>query len=69
MAICQARQAQIHIEMSQMSTGAALLASANPGCEMQLRAHLDEGYQVRHPVEIYHEALLTSRVEYALAGS
>ena len=51
------------------STGAALVASANPGCEMQLRAHLDEGYQVRHPVEIYHEALLTSRVEYALAGS
>jgi glycolate oxidase iron-sulfur subunit len=51
------------------STGATVVASANPGCEMQLRAHLDTEYQVRHPVEIYHEALLTSSVEYALAGS
>jgi glycolate oxidase iron-sulfur subunit len=51
------------------ATGAKVVASANPGCEMQLRAHLGTEYQVRHPVEIYHDALLVSGVEYALAGS
>lgn len=50
-------------------SGATLVSSANPGCEMQLRAHLGEGYQVKHPVEIYYEALLTSGVEYPPAGS
>ena len=40
-----------------VSTGASLVASANAGCEMQLRRFLDEGYDVRHPVEIYARRL------------
>jgi len=39
------------------SAGSTLVASANVGCEMQLRSHLDEWYQVAHPVEIYWRAL------------
>jgi glycolate oxidase iron-sulfur subunit len=34
-----------------------VVATANPGCEMQLRAHLDAGHRVVHPVELYWEAL------------
>jgi glycolate oxidase iron-sulfur subunit len=37
-------------------TGAATVASANPGCEMQLRAHVDRDVRVAHPVELYAEA-------------
>jgi glycolate oxidase iron-sulfur subunit len=39
------------------ATGATVVASANPGCEMQLRAHLGPGYRVAHPVELYAERL------------
>ncbi|MGI9666818.1 MAG: (Fe-S)-binding protein [Acidimicrobiia bacterium] len=42
---------------SVVDTGAKLVASANAGCEMQLRRFLDAGFTVRHPVEIYAEAL------------
>jgi glycolate oxidase iron-sulfur subunit len=35
------------------ATGTPLVASANAGCEMQLRRYLDAGYEVLHPVEIY----------------
>ena len=38
-------------------SGAALVASANPGCEMQLRQHLEAPYRIAHPVELYWEAL------------
>lgn len=38
-------------------TGVTLVASANPGCEMQLRQHLGAGYRIAHPVELYHQAL------------
>ncbi len=38
-------------------TGATVVASANPGCEMQLRSHLGAGYRVLHPVELYRQAL------------
>ena len=38
-------------------TGATLVASANAGCELQLRRFLGAGYVVRHPVEIYREAM------------
>lgn len=34
-----------------------LVASANPGCEMQLRSHLSKGYRVAHPIEFYLEAI------------
>jgi glycolate oxidase iron-sulfur subunit len=41
-------------------TGAPIVATANPGCELQLRQHLTTaGSQVRvaHPIELYWEAL------------
>lgn len=40
------------------TSGATIVASANPGCEMQLRSHLGDGYRVLHPVELYHDALV-----------
>jgi glycolate oxidase iron-sulfur subunit len=39
------------------SSGTTVVASANPGCEMQLRAHLDGSYRILHPVELYAEAV------------
>ena len=39
------------------ATGIRLVASANPGCEMQIRSHLGEGYRVAHPVELYARAI------------
>lgn len=39
------------------AAGSTIVASANPGCEMQLRAHLEGWYRVAHPVELYWEAL------------
>lgn len=39
------------------ATGATRVASANPGCEMQLRSHLESEFDVRHPIEWYHSAL------------
>jgi glycolate oxidase iron-sulfur subunit len=44
--------------MSVVSTGAMLVASANAGCEMQLRRLLDGGHVVRHPVEIYASSIV-----------
>lgn len=41
-------------------SGARLVASANPGCEMQLRSHLDAGFEVRHPIELYWHRLKTA---------
>jgi glycolate oxidase iron-sulfur subunit len=38
-------------------TGQHRVASANPGCEMQLRAHLGDGYELAHPIEWYLRAL------------
>ena len=38
------------------ATGLPRVASANPGCEMQLRTFLDEGIDVVHPIEVYWEA-------------
>lgn len=39
------------------STGVMSVASANPGCEMQLRAALGPGYRIGHPIEWYLQAL------------
>ena len=39
------------------STGATRVASANPGCEMQLRGFLGDDYEVAHPIEWYLRAL------------
>jgi glycolate oxidase iron-sulfur subunit len=35
------------------STGMQRVASANPGCEMQLRSALGPGYEIAHPIEWY----------------
>ena len=45
------------------STGVGRVASANPGCEMQLRSHLDDNHEVAHPIEWYLKA-----IEEDLAG-
>lgn len=39
------------------AVGATMVASANPGCEMQLRSNLGSGYDIKHPIEIYADAL------------
>jgi glycolate oxidase iron-sulfur subunit len=39
------------------ATAAPIVVSANPGCEMQLRAALGDEVRVVHPVELYWEAL------------
>ena len=43
------------------ATGSTLVVSANPGCEMQLRQHLDDWFRILHPVELYHDALVGRR--------
>jgi glycolate oxidase iron-sulfur subunit len=40
-----------------LATGCDLVASANAGCEIQLRSHLGGSIRVAHPLEIYAEAL------------
>jgi len=39
------------------ATGTRLVVSANPGCEIQLRSHLDGDYTVLHPVELYWQSV------------
>ena len=39
------------------STGVNRVASANPGCEMQLRSALGAGYEIAHPIEWYLQAI------------
>ncbi len=39
------------------AAGPTTVASANPGCEMQLRQHLGEDYRIVHPIELYAEAI------------
>ena len=39
------------------ASNANVVASANPGCEMQLRSYLGSGYQVVHPVELLWRAV------------
>lgn len=43
-------------------SGAMIVASANPGCEMQLRSHLPPSVKVAHPVELYWAALEAERM-------
>lgn len=40
------------------STGVTRVASANPGCEMQLRSALGAGYEIAHPIEWYLKAVM-----------
>lgn len=39
------------------ATDATLVASANAGCEMQLRRYLDDSHEIRHPIELYARSL------------
>jgi glycolate oxidase iron-sulfur subunit len=39
------------------STGVTKVASANPGCEMQMRSSLGEGFEIAHPIEWYLQAV------------
>lgn len=39
------------------ASGVTLVASANPGCELQLRSQLGATHRVAHPIELYLEAL------------
>ena len=39
---------------------AELVATSNPGCEMQIRSHLDRDYRIAHPIELYLEAIRSS---------
>lgn len=39
------------------STGVSRVASANPGCEMQLRSALGAGFEIAHPIEWYLRAV------------
>lgn len=46
----------------------AVVATSNPGCEMQLRAYLDRGYRVAHPIELYLEAIRSQPVMASQVG-
>ncbi|HDL49485.1 MAG TPA: (Fe-S)-binding protein, partial [Actinobacteria bacterium] len=50
--LAEAKASQVH------QAGSTIVASANVGCEMQLRAHLEGWYRVAHPVELYWEAVV-----------
>lgn len=39
------------------AAGPMTVVSANPGCEIQLRAHLGRKYRVLHPIELYWRAI------------
>ena len=43
------------------SVGIDLVASANPGCEMQLKTYLGGGFTVAHPIELYWDAIAPGR--------
>jgi glycolate oxidase iron-sulfur subunit len=45
------------------STGLRLVASANPGCEIQLKTYLGAEYEVVHPIEVYWQALRAKQRE------
>jgi glycolate oxidase iron-sulfur subunit len=39
------------------ASGAPVVATANPGCDMQLRQYVAAGVRVAHPVELYWESV------------
>lgn len=51
-----------------VASGAPVVASANPGCDMQLRRHLGGTVRVAHPVEIYWEAIADRETSEAHRG-
>ncbi|HET7846747.1 MAG TPA: (Fe-S)-binding protein, partial [Acidimicrobiia bacterium] len=44
------------------STGVTRVASANPGCEMQLRSALGDGFEIAHPIEWYLQAVKAEKL-------
>lgn len=40
------------------ASGTNLVASANPGCEMQLRSYLESDFEIKHPIEWYLDAVM-----------
>ena len=50
------------------STGVKKVASANPGCEMQLRSALGEGFEIAHPIEWYLQAVTREDLGGIVAG-
>jgi glycolate oxidase iron-sulfur subunit len=42
-----------------------VVATSNPGCEMQIRSYLDRGYRIAHPIELYLEAIRSLEVSQA----
>lgn len=40
------------------ASGTNLVASANPGCEMQLRSYLESAFEIKHPIEWYLDAVI-----------
>jgi glycolate oxidase iron-sulfur subunit len=50
------------------STGMRRVASANPGCEMQLRSALGRGYEIAHPIEWYLNAVVEAGESGRVAG-
>jgi len=45
------------------AVGSTVVASANPGCEMQVRAHLESWYRVAHPIELYWESIYEEELQ------
>jgi glycolate oxidase iron-sulfur subunit len=50
------------------STGMTRVASANPGCEMQLRSVLGSGHEIAHPIEWYLNAVVDAGAGGRVAG-
>lgn len=40
------------------ASGTNRVASANPGCEMQLRSYLEPDFEIKHPIEWYLDAVM-----------
>lgn len=40
------------------ASGTNRVASANPGCEMQLRSYLESDFEIKHPIEWYLDAVI-----------
>ena len=51
------------------ATGCTIVASANPGCEMQLRSHLGPGIRIAHPLELYAEAIALADIDPGAVAS
>lgn len=50
------------------STGVKKVASANPGCEMQLRSALGDGFEIAHPIEWYLQAVKREKLGGSVAA-